>query len=161
MRAAAWMAPGRLSLVDRDDPVASAGQAVVQVSACGVCGSDLHSFRDGLAVKPGNVLGHEFCGRVLTAPGVDGLAAGGRRGVRPLMPCGGCDRCRAGELQLCEGTHESDIGYGSAGAFAERVLVPRAVVGETVFVLPPTVDDSGGALAEPLAVALHAVRLAR
>jgi 2-desacetyl-2-hydroxyethyl bacteriochlorophyllide A dehydrogenase len=161
MRAAAWIAPEQLALVERDDPVAGAGQAVVAVSACGVCGSDLHSFRHGLAVKPGNVLGHEFCGRVLAAPGVDGLAAGDRVAVRPLMPCGECDRCRAGELQLCEGAHQSDIGYGSAGAFAERVLVPRAVVGETVFVLPPAVDDSGGALAEPLAVALHAVRLAR
>jgi 2-desacetyl-2-hydroxyethyl bacteriochlorophyllide A dehydrogenase len=134
---------------------------VVAVGACGVCGSDLHSFRHGLAVKPGNVLGHEFCGRVLAAPGVDGLAVGDRVAVRPLMPCGACERCRAGELQLCEGAHETDIGYGTAGAFAERVLVPRAVVDETVFVLPATVDDSAGALAEPLAVALHAVRLAR
>ena len=161
MRAAAWIAPEQLSLVDRPDPVAAEGQAVVAVGACGVCGSDLHSFRHGLAVKPGNVLGHEFCGRVLAAPGVDGLALGDRVAVRPLMPCGECDRCRAGELQLCEGAHESDIGYGSPGAFAERVLVPRALVGETVFVLPPTVDDSAGALAEPLAVALHAVRLGR
>jgi 2-desacetyl-2-hydroxyethyl bacteriochlorophyllide A dehydrogenase len=161
MRAAAWLGPERLSVVDRDDPVAGVGQAVVQVIACGVCGSDLHSFRSGLAVKPGNVLGHEFCGRVVSAPGVEGLGAGDRIAVRPLMPCGHCDRCRAGDLQLCEGAHASDIGYGSAGAFAERVLVPRAVVGETVFVLPPAVDDLGGALVEPLAVALHAVRMAR
>jgi 2-desacetyl-2-hydroxyethyl bacteriochlorophyllide A dehydrogenase len=160
MLAAAWIGPEQLSLVERDDPVAGEGQAVVDVIACGVCGSDLHSFRHGLAVKPGNVLGHEFCGRVVAAPGVEGLAAGDRVAVRPLMPCGLCERCQAGDLQLCEGAHETDIGYGSAGAFAERVLVPRAVVGETVFVLPSGVDDVGGALVEPLAVALHAVRLA-
>jgi 2-desacetyl-2-hydroxyethyl bacteriochlorophyllide A dehydrogenase len=161
VRAAAWIAPEHLSIVEREEPVADEGQAVVAVSACGVCGSDLHSYRHGLAVRPGNVLGHEFCGEVLSAPGVDGLTPGDRVTVRPLMPCGSCARCRAGELQLCEGAHESDIGYGSPGAFAQQVLVPRAAVGETVFVLPARVDDSAGALVEPLAVALHAVRLAR
>lgn len=161
MRAAAWMAPEDLQLVERDEPTAAAGQAVVDVAACGVCGSDLHSFRHGLVVKPGNVLGHEFCGRVIDAPGVEGLATGDRVAVRPLIPCGECGQCLAGEPQLCSGPHDTDIGYGSPGAFAERVLVPRAVVGETVFRLPDAVDDAGGALVEPLAVGLHAVTLAR
>jgi 2-desacetyl-2-hydroxyethyl bacteriochlorophyllide A dehydrogenase len=161
VRAAAWIARDQLEIVEREEPVAAGGQAVVAVSACGVCGSDLHSYRHGLAVRPGNVLGHEFCGEVLEAPGVEGVGRGDRVTVRPLMPCGECERCRVGELQLCEGAHESDIGYGSPGAFAQRVLVPRAALGETVFVLPTQVDDSAGALVEPLAVALHAVRLAR
>jgi len=160
MRAAAWMAPEQLELVEHDEPVANDGQAVIDVAACGVCGSDLHSFSHGLAVRPGSVLGHEFCGRVIAAPGVDGLAVGERVTVRPLIPCGACERCAAGQPQLCEGDHAHDIGYGSPGAFAERVLVPRAVVGETVFRLPPEVDDAGGALVEPLAVAVHAVGLA-
>jgi len=80
--------------------------------------------------------------------------------VRPLIPCGQCDRCRSGALQLCEGLHGQDIGYGSPGAFAERVLVPRARLGETIFRLPDDVDDAAGALVEPLSVALHAVHLA-
>src|SRR5690606_7461708 len=63
-----------------------------------------------------------------------------------------------GEVQLCEAGHEQNIGYGSPGAFADRVLVPRATVGETVFVLPDAVDDRAGALVEPLAVSLRAVR---
>jgi 2-desacetyl-2-hydroxyethyl bacteriochlorophyllide A dehydrogenase len=157
MRAAAWTAPERLALVDREDPVAAPGQAVVEVAACGICGSDLHSFVAGLAVKPGGVLGHEFCGRIVTAPEVRGVLVGDRVAIRPLIPCGDCARCRGGELQLCEGSREHDIGYGSSGALAELVLVPRAVVGETVFPLPREVDDAGGALAEPLSVALHAV----
>jgi threonine dehydrogenase-like Zn-dependent dehydrogenase len=161
MRAAAWIAPERLSLVQREEPVAAAGQAVVEVDACGVCGSDLHSYRNGLAVRPGGVLGHELCGRVLAAPGVDGVAPGDRVAVRPLIPCAACERCRAGDRHLCEGRHDRDIGYASPGAFAERVLVPRAVLGETIFLLPAAVDDAAGALVEPLAVALHAVRLAR
>jgi 2-desacetyl-2-hydroxyethyl bacteriochlorophyllide A dehydrogenase len=160
MRAAAWMGPERLEIVEREEPVAADGQAVVDVAACGVCGSDLHSFSHGLAVRPGSVLGHEFCGRVIAAPGVDGLAVGDRVAVRPLIPCGECERCVAGHPQLCEGSHAHDIGYGSPGAFAERVLVPRAVVGHTVFRLPAEVNDAGGALVEPLAVAVHAVGLA-
>jgi 2-desacetyl-2-hydroxyethyl bacteriochlorophyllide A dehydrogenase len=161
MRAAAWIGPEQIRIVERDEPVAAVGQAIVEVAACGVCGSDLHSFRDGLAVKPGSVLGHEFCGRIVAAPGIDGIALGDRVAVRPLIPCGECERCQTGRLQLCEGRHEHDIGYGSPGAFAERVLVPRAILGETIFRLPPEVDDAAGALVEPLAVALHAVRIAQ
>jgi 2-desacetyl-2-hydroxyethyl bacteriochlorophyllide A dehydrogenase len=160
VRAAAWTAPEKLELVDKEEPVAADGQAVVAVAACGICGSDLHSYREGLAVKPGRVLGHEFCGEILAAPGVGELAIGDRVAVRPLLPCGVCERCQEGQLQLCEGAHESDIGYGSPGAFAERVLVPHAVVGETIFPIPPNVDDAAGALVEPLAVALHAVTVA-
>ncbi len=161
MRAAAWISPERLDVLERESPVAAGGQAVIDVAACGICGSDLHSFRQGLAAKPGQVLGHEFCGTVREAPGVEGLDVGDRVAVRPLIPCGKCERCLAGEWQLCEGSHASDIGYGSSGAFAERVLVPRAVVGETVFLLPSSVDDAGGALVEPLAVGLHALRAGR
>jgi threonine dehydrogenase-like Zn-dependent dehydrogenase len=106
------------------------------------------------------VLGHEFSGRVLDAPGVPGLAAGERVTVRPLTPCGRCARCRAGDVHLCEAGRGLDIGYGSPGAFADRVLVPRAIVGQTVFKLPDPVSDRGGALVEPLSVALRAVRLA-
>jgi 2-desacetyl-2-hydroxyethyl bacteriochlorophyllide A dehydrogenase len=160
MRAAAWTAPQRIALVDREDPVAGSGQAVVEVATCGICGSDLHSFREGLSVEPGGVLGHEFSGRVVAAPEVEGVRVGDRVAVRPLIPCGDCDRCAAGDLQLCEGSHEHDIGYASPGALAERVLVPRAVLGETLFALPEDVDDAAGALVEPMAVALHAVAAA-
>jgi 2-desacetyl-2-hydroxyethyl bacteriochlorophyllide A dehydrogenase len=142
------------------EPVAVPGQAVVAVAACGICGSDLHSFRKGLAVEPGGVLGHEFCGRVVAAPEVGGIQVGDRVAVRPLIPCGHCPRCRQGELQLCEGSREHDIGYGSPGALADQVLVPRAVLEETIFLLPHEVDDAAGALVEPLAVALHAVTTA-
>jgi 2-desacetyl-2-hydroxyethyl bacteriochlorophyllide A dehydrogenase len=161
MRAAAWTASRVIEVVECDEPSASDGEAVVQVSTCGICGSDLHSFETGLAIAPGQVLGHEFCGEIVSAPGVVGVSAGDRVAVRPLIPCGACERCRDGDVQLCEGIHGNDIGYGSAGAMAERVLVPKAVLGETLFRLPDQVDDAAGALVEPLAVALHVVNLAR
>lgn len=160
MRAVQWNAPERLELVDLESPVAAEGQAVVEVATCGICGSDLHSYERGFAAQPGQVLGHEFWGRIVEAPGVDGLEAGDRVTVRPLIPCGTCDRCREGSPQLCEAGPAMNIGYGTRGAFAERVLVPRAVPGQTVFRLPDGLDDRAGALVEPLAVGLRAVRRA-
>ena len=158
MRAVEWQAPETLRLVEREEPVAEEGQAIIEVANCGICGSDLHSYERGFAAQPGQVLGHEFSGRIVAAPGVDGVRAGDRVTVRPLIPCGSCDRCREGNVHLCEAGHLQNIGYGLAGAFADRVLVPRAVVGETVFPLPEAVDDRAGALVEPLAVSLRAVR---
>lgn len=160
MRAAQWVEPECLQVTDVGVPKPASGQAVVEVAACGVCGSDLHAFHGGLATKPGQILGHEFSGRVLSAPGVEGLADGDRVTVRPLIPCGRCDRCVAGDVHLCEAGSALNIGYGSPGAFAERVLVPRAIVGQTIFKLPDAVSDAAGSLVEPLAVALRAARLA-
>lgn len=161
MRAAQWHADRDLRLADLEEPVAQPGQAVIEVGACGICGSDLHSFLHGMAVVPGQVLGHEVSGRVLAAPGVPGLEPGQRVTLRPLIPCGTCPGCLRGETQLCEAGMGQSIGYGARGGFAERLLVPRAALGETVFALPDSVSDRAGALVEPLAVALHAVRLAR
>lgn len=160
MRALEWQAPRQMALVDRPEPEAEVGQMVVEVANCGICGSDLHSFSHGFAAKPGQVLGHEFSGRVLSAPGVAGVREGERVTVRPLIPCGECANCRAGDHQLCEESHHLDIGYASPGAFAERVLVPRAVAGETFFPLPDAVDERAGSLVEPLAVSLRAVNVA-
>ena len=160
MQAVEWRAPHELVVVQRPEPEAADGQLVVEVANCGICGSDLHSYNKGFAAEPGQVLGHEFCGTVLQAPGVEGVAVGDRVTVRPLTPCRECDRCLAGDVHLCESSVADNIGYGSPGAFAERVLVPRATLGETVFVLPEAVDDRAGALIEPLAVSLRAVRIA-
>ncbi len=160
IRAAEWRAKEDVVVVDRELPEPADGQALLEVVHCGICGSDLHSYRHGFAVQPGQVLGHELSARVLAAPGVDGLAVGDRVTVRPLIPCGTCDQCRRGAPQLCADGLTQSIGYGAAGGFAQRVLVPRAVVGETVFPLPDNVSDRAGALAEPLAVAFRAVGLA-
>jgi threonine dehydrogenase-like Zn-dependent dehydrogenase len=160
MRVVEWEGPERLRLTERPEPRAEPGQAVVAVSACGICGSDLHSYRSGFATRPGQVLGHEFAGVVVEAPGVEGIEPGARVTVRPLMPCGECAACLRGDLQLCVRGLAESVGYGRDGAFAERVLVPRAVPGLTIFPLPDGLDDRTAALSEPLAVALHAVQRA-
>jgi 2-desacetyl-2-hydroxyethyl bacteriochlorophyllide A dehydrogenase len=160
MRAAQWLEPHRIEVTDVEEPSAASGQAIVEVATCGICGSDLHSYERGFAATPGQVLGHEFCGRVVSAPDVDGISEGDRVTVRPLIPCGECDRCLDGDVHLCEAGHGMNIGYGTRGAFAERVLVPKAISGQTIFRLPESIDDRAGALVEPLSVAMRAVNIA-
>jgi 2-desacetyl-2-hydroxyethyl bacteriochlorophyllide A dehydrogenase len=160
MLAARWEGIESLRVVELPDPEAEDGQVVIEVIDCGICGSDLHSYRHGFAVEPHQVLGHEFVGTVVEAPGVDGIEIGQRVTVRPLIPCGECASCRRGETQRCEAGLGQSIGYGRPGAFAEKVLVPKAVVGEVILPVPDEIDDHSAAMIEPLAVALHAVHQA-
>ncbi|MGA7396456.1 MAG: alcohol dehydrogenase catalytic domain-containing protein [Solirubrobacterales bacterium] len=161
MRAAQYDEPKVLTMVDLPEPEAGPGQIVLEVAACGVCGSDLHSFERGFAAAPGQVLGHEFSGRVTDPSDVEGISEGQRVTVRPLTPCLKCDRCLAGDWHLCGAGSALNIGYGTNGAFAEKVLVPKAIPGMTVFPLPDSVDDQTAALVEPLAVSLRATTLAK
>lgn len=161
MRVAEYREPKVIEMVDRPEPEAGPGQITVEIAACGVCGSDLHSFERGFAAQPGQVLGHEFSGRVIDPSDVEGITAGQRVTVRPLTPCLSCPRCLAGDWHLCGAGAELNIGYGTQGAFAEQVLVPKALPGMTVFPLPDSVDDQTAALVEPLAVSLRAATLAR
>jgi 2-desacetyl-2-hydroxyethyl bacteriochlorophyllide A dehydrogenase len=160
MLSAQWEAIESLRLVDLPEHEPEDGQVVVEVVHCGICGSDLHSYHEGFVVEPGQVLGHEFVGTVVEAPGVDGLEVGQRVTARPLVPCGKCGSCLEGEIQRCEAGMGDNIGYGRRGAFAERVLVPKAAVGEVVFPVPDEIDDRAAALIEPLAVGLHAIHQA-
>jgi threonine dehydrogenase-like Zn-dependent dehydrogenase len=160
MRAVQWNAPEELELVELEEPATPDGGVVVEVATCGICGSDLHSYSHGTAARPGQILGHEFSGTVADARGVDGISEGDRVTVRPLLPCGGCARCQDGLLHLCEAGSSMNIGYGLRGAFADRVLVPRAIPDQTIFRLPDSISDQGGALVEPLAVGLRVVRQA-
>lgn len=135
------------------------GGVVVAVAACGICGSDLHAFRHGSYVAPGQVMGHEFAGEIVDlGREVDGLAPGDRVVCSPLVACGVCDMCRSGHPHLCPDGTAASIGYGLAGAFAERVVIPRAALGETVHLVPHDRRLEEAALIEPLAVAVHAAR---
>lgn len=133
------------------DPVPGEGEVVVSVGRCGICGSDLHMSEDpAFGAQAGDVFGHEFAGEVV-ALGKDtqGLALGERVAVIPLRSCGSCDHCRAGEVQWC-------AGFGlQGGGYAEYAVTrPNQCVR-----LPMTASLADGAIIEPLAVALHGVRL--
>jgi len=145
-------------------PELQPGQVLVRVQRAGICGSDLHYFAHGscgnfVPTRP-FILGHELVGRVAArAEPVGTLAVGERVVVNPARPCGVCHYCKNGRGNLCPRT----IMLGSAstrpptdGAFAEFI----AVRAEQCHEIPPQLDDGLGAMMEPLAVALHAVKRA-
>lgn len=157
MRAAVFASPEHFDLVDLPDPTCGPRDVVVEVSLCGICGSDLHSYLEGAFVSPGQVMGHEFVGRVVAVGDeVIGVRLDDRVTAVPILACGRCARCLDGKDHLCETGLSASIAYGLPGAFAEFVRVPDAVVGGNLHVIPECVDDASAAMVEPLAVALHA-----
>jgi (R,R)-butanediol dehydrogenase/meso-butanediol dehydrogenase/diacetyl reductase len=135
------------------DPVPGKGQMVLRVLACGICGSDLHVHERGL-LRAGSIMGHEFAGEIVETG--QGFRAGEHVCALPALSCGACQRCRSGLGAYCE--KQRSLGLGLApGAFAEYVTVAAH---ETLR-LPEAVGAQAGALVEPLAVGLHAVRVAR
>lgn len=153
MKAARFTGFGQPLLVeDLPDPTPAEGEVVVQVGRCGICGSDLHMAEDeAFGARPGDVFGHEFAGEVV-ALGKDtqGLGMGDVVAVIPLRSCGACAHCLKGEVQWC-------TAFGlQGGGYAQFALTrPNQCVR-----LPATASLADGAIVEPLAVALHGVRLA-
>lgn len=161
MKAGVFRGIKQMTVEEIETPRAASGDVVVAVAACGICGSDLHTYLHGSFVEPGQVMGHEFVGRIVQAgPDVEGLAVGDRVTASPLVPCNECPRCAEGRYNLCAKAWTQGIAYGRPGAFAEFVRIPGARTGVNVFSLGSDVSDEAGALVEPLAVAVHAVRLA-
>jgi (R,R)-butanediol dehydrogenase/meso-butanediol dehydrogenase/diacetyl reductase len=158
MRAVAITDERGVAVVDIDRPVPGVGEVLLDVRYCGICGSDLHMLGMPAAMIPaGLVLGHEFTGVVADlGPGVDGWEAGERVTVLPMVSCGECHACRTGHRNLCqkEGIDQGP-GIGRQGAYAESVVVPAGMLRR----LPAAVSDADGALIEPLAVAIRAIRL--
>jgi (R,R)-butanediol dehydrogenase/meso-butanediol dehydrogenase/diacetyl reductase len=133
------------------DPAPGAGEVVVRVERCGICGSDLHMSEDpALGAAPGDVFGHEFAGEVVALGKATGhLALGDLVSVVPLKSCGACAHCRSGEVQWC-----AQFGLQGGGYAEFAVTRPNQCVK-----LPQSASLADGAIIEPLAVALHGVRL--
>jgi threonine dehydrogenase-like Zn-dependent dehydrogenase len=133
----------------------------LEVAAVGICGSELSGYlgHNSLRVPP-LIMGHEFSARVVEAEGDvlatgDAATLGQRVAVNPLISCGACAHCLSGAPNLCQ--RRRIVGAHCAGAFARYVAVPAA----QCWPLAADVTDQGGALAEPLACAVRAVRHAR
>jgi len=160
VKAAVFEGPRTLSIQNLPDPVAGANDIVVKVSQCGICGSDLHSYLEGAFVAPGQVMGHEFSGSIVSVGSlVEGLAEGDRITANPLSACGRCPRCLEGATHLCETGLAASVAYGLPGAFAEYVRVPQVILGGNVFKIPDNVSDAAAAMAEPISVGLHAAKM--
>lgn len=151
MRAVVVAGPRRLAVEQVPDPTPEPGQVVLRVSACGICGSDLHVHQAAF-LPAGAIMGHEFCGEVMEGAG--SLKSGERVCAVPALSCGHCARCRSGLGAYCSA--QRALGFGQApGAYAEYV----AVATHELVRLPSGVDDAHGALVEPLAVGRHAVEV--
>jgi threonine dehydrogenase-like Zn-dependent dehydrogenase len=135
VKALVWHGTRALELEELPDPVAADGEVVLEVALAGICGSDLHGYRGhpGPRVPP-LVLGHEVVGR----------ADGGTHTLYPLAGCGTCERCLAGEDNLCDSWRL--VGMHRQGVFAEQVAVPR----RSLVPVPAGLEPERAVLAELL-----------
>lgn len=155
MRAAVYRGPGNLrieSVPEPEDPTGS--DVVIRVARGAICGTDSSEWAHGpLLAKPPVVLGHEFVGVVeATGPQVSGLSVGDRVVSGAGISCGECEWCQAGRTNLC--AEYRTIGLHVDGALAEFVSSPARIC----LPVPASLSDDAAAIAQPFAVALHAVR---
>jgi 2-desacetyl-2-hydroxyethyl bacteriochlorophyllide A dehydrogenase len=154
MKAAFNTAKETIEVREADDPKAGPGEVLIRVRVCGICGSDLHFYHGALPAAPNVPPGHEYAGEIAAlGEGVSGLEVGARVAVEPLRYCRECPYCRTGQYQICP--KRVLMGTFFPGAMAEYVTVPAY----GVYPLPEPVDFELGALAEPLAVAVHGLHL--
>ena len=158
MRALLLSEYSKLDVVDLPQPVAGPGEVVVQVAACGICGSDVHGY-DGSSGRriPPLVMGHEAAGVIAeVGDGVSRFAVGDRVTFDSTVYCGACDYCLRGEINLCDNRQVVGVStpdFRRAGAFAEFVTVPERIV----YRLPDAMSFAEAAMLEAVAVAIHAV----
>lgn len=161
MKALQLVAPSELRVVDVPLPEPGPGEVRLRVRACGICGSDLHGM-DGSSGRriPPLVMGHEASGTVDAAgEGVSAWKAGERVTFDSTVWCGECAYCREGRVNLCDSRQVVGVAcaeFRRDGAFAEYVTVPQRILHR----LPDALSFEEAAFAEPVGVALHAVRRA-
>lgn len=145
-----------MTVEERPRPEPKDGQALLAMTAVGICGSDLHGFTGENGRRtPGQVMGHEAAG-VVVEPGATGLPVGRAVTFNPMLTCGECEACRAGHPQYCPHRRVIGVEPEIQAGFAEYLALPAA----NVVALPESLPVEHGALVEPLAVAFNAVRRA-
>jgi 2-desacetyl-2-hydroxyethyl bacteriochlorophyllide A dehydrogenase len=150
MKAAVITAPGKIEITSVADPDPGRGEVVVEVSACGLCGTDLNILQGEFAASLPVVPGHEFSGVVVAlGAGGEGLRVGDRVAADPHLPCHECRFCRAGHANLC--LRYQAIGVTEPGAAAQYVAVPAA----NCVLVPDGVELADATLIEPLSCAVR------
>ena len=156
MKAAIYPGEGKpITLETIADPVPGAGDLLIKVDRCGICGTDLSMTKGGLWDYGQNVqFGHEYAGEIVeVGAGVSGWTVGERVAVLPSVACGTCTTCRAhGNNVLCQ-----DSPGSAMVGFAEYARVPASVATR----LPQTLSMADGALIEPMAISLYGTKMAR
>ena len=158
MKAAVYRGGGRLVAEEWPRPSIGAGELLLRLKGCGLCGSDIAKIVDP-ATKIPAVFGHEVVGEVaVVGGGVSTYTVGDRVVAAHHVPCGDCHYCRRGSESMCAAFKASNL---DPGGFAEYVRVPAPNVRHATFRVPPHVSDEAASFVEPLACCLRAVRRAR
>jgi L-iditol 2-dehydrogenase len=162
MKAAELVGPGMIAIIERPDPwPVCDGKVLLAVRMVGICGSDVHYFETGrigdAQVCYPFVLGHEFAAEVLAVgPGVDQPKVGDIVAVDPAMPCHACDQCNSGRFNTCRNLRFLGCPGQAEGCLCELILMPS----ECCYRVPRSFSLEQIVLTEPLAIAVHATRLA-
>ena len=151
MKALVYIRPEYVELREVPDPLPGRDDALIEVEAVGICGSDMHAFLGHDERRPAPlILGHEAAGTVLS-----GALKGQRVAVNPLVTCGNCEDCLAGRTNLCA-RREIISMPPREGAFASLLAIPE----ENILKIAPEFPAEKAALTEPIACGWHAVNLA-
>jgi threonine dehydrogenase-like Zn-dependent dehydrogenase len=151
MKAAVYEAVRTIRFVDRPVPKAGPGEAVVKIKLCGICGTDVHIYFDGL-LPPGIVLGHENVGTIAElGEGVEGFAVGDRVAAGPPGSCSRCYHCLHGRPSLCVDGFEQTNGLRRDGGMAEYMLVKDA--NQMLYPIPDNVSFEDAVLFDSVATA--------
>src|SRR4030043_2285084 len=180
MKAAVFYGPRDFRVENVEVPRMEPTDVLIRVKACGICGSDVHTYKTGIMGRPGFVMGHELSGEGAEAgKKVKDIKAGVRViaiVVQPIetaqgcgkcfwcfrgqiqgcpsiahKPCGECEYCKSGRFWMCDRIQRHMlIGYGKNGGYAEYVLVPEAALNINVFKIPDALSFEEAALIEPL-----------
>ncbi len=154
MRAALFQADGSVVVEHVAVPVREPGGVLLRVRACGICGSDLHGLRGAWKPQP-HCIGHEIAGEVLDIDAGQGFETGDHVAVEPIVNCGHCLYCETGDYNHCQ--QMRFIGGGLPGGYAEYLHVPSV---RSLHHVPADLPWDQAAMTEPLAVGVHALRLA-
>ena len=156
MPAAVYVGDGEIAVRPLPVPALGDHEALVEVSHCGICGTDLHLVLQKYA-RPDSVLGHEWSGTIAAlGRAVSGWEIGARVVQNPTPGCGECRACRRGRSAVCLRREPPDLLAFSHGAFTRYKVVPE----ERLLRVPDALSTRAAALTEPTAIAIHTVNLA-
>ena len=155
MKAFRYYGPGQAAIEEIPTPIIGPNEILVDLKACGICGTDVKTYLHGHAkIPPGSVLGHEMAG-IITASNHPNFSAGQRVVVAPYAPCLTCETCQRGYYSLCDNLFDT---FPEPGGFAEILRVPKRIVEQGVLLLPDGLDMNTATLTEPIACCLHGLQ---
>lgn len=158
MKAALIKGKGIVEVGEYPTPSPKAGEVLLKVDACALCGTDQRVLRGEKAISV-QIIGHEIAGTaVKLGEGVKGVNVGGRYALQAVIGCGRCPPCKANRQNLCDNTFTA-LGYAYNGGFAEYIIMPKAGVEQGCLIpIPDNMSAAVGTLLEPLSCSVNGLR---